>query len=58
MRDLILKQTNENGIMTRPVWRLINSLEIYRDFPFMDLAISKNLEKRIINIPSSPSLME
>jgi len=58
MRDLILKQTNENGIMTRPVWRLINSLEIYRNFPSMDLAISKNLEKRIINIPSSPSLME
>lgn len=58
IRDSILHQTNENVIMTRPVWRLINSLEIYKDFPSMDLSTSKNLEKCIINIPSSASLME
>ena len=56
LRDKILKETNENGIMTRPIWKLMNHLEMFKDCPKMDLSISESLENRVINIPSSAHL--
>jgi dTDP-4-amino-4,6-dideoxygalactose transaminase len=56
-RDLILESTNNTGIMTRPVWELMNDLEPFKGFPSMDLSTSKSLLERIINIPSSPGLV-
>jgi perosamine synthetase len=56
LRDDILEVTNSNGIMTRPVWTLLNKLEMFRDCEKMDLSVSESLEKRIINIPSSACL--
>lgn len=56
-RDEILKKTNDVGIMTRPVWRLLNSLDMYRACPAMPLRVARDLEKRIINIPSSANLL-
>ena len=56
-RDLILESTNNTGIMTRPVWELMNNLEPFKGFPSMDLSTSKSLLGRIINIPSSPGLV-
>lgn len=58
LRDDILKITNENGIMTRPIWKLMNHLEMFKTCPSMDLSVSKSLENRIINIPSSAHLGE
>jgi perosamine synthetase len=55
-RDLILKSTNDTGIMTRPAWELMNDLEPFKGFPSMDLSTAKSLSERIINIPSSPGL--
>ena len=56
-RDLILETTNAAGIMTRPVWVLLNELTPFKDFPCADLTTSQSLSRRIINIPSSPSLI-
>ena len=56
-RDLILEATNAAGIMTRPVWVLLNELTPFKDFPSADLTTSQSLSRRIINIPSSPNLM-
>ena len=56
-RDLILESTNNTGIMTRPVWELMNDLEPFKGFPSMDLSTAKSLYERIINIPSSPGLV-
>jgi len=56
LRDSILKETNENGIMTRPVWKLMSNLKIFEGSPQMDLSVSRSLENRIINIPSSAYL--
>jgi len=53
IRDRILKETNEQGIKTRPLWRLITELEIYKSFHKDDLNNSKQLQDRIINLPSS-----
>jgi len=53
LRDEILAITNENGIMTRPIWTLLNKLEMFKECPKMNLDVSESLEKRVINIPSS-----
>lgn len=57
LRDEVLKATNAVGLMTRPVWELLNTLPMYRDCPSAPLPISQDLARRIINIPSSPQLM-
>jgi len=52
-RDEFLKATNETGVMTRPVWRLLNKLEMYKDCQTDVLENAKWLEDRVVNIPSS-----
>tara|TARA_B110000008_G_scaffold278439_1_gene322212 strand:- start:6776 stop:7915 length:1140 start_codon:yes stop_codon:yes gene_type:complete len=52
-RDVFLKETNENGVLTRPVWTLMNKLNLFKSSQCGDLRNSLQLEKRIINIPSS-----
>jgi len=52
-RDSFLEFTNDNGVMTRPVWELMNRLSIYKDCQTGDLTNSKWLADRIVNIPSS-----
>lgn len=55
-RDEFLKFTNNNGVMTRPVWRLMHKLPMYRRFYCGKLSNSEYFEERIVNIPSSPVL--
>ena len=55
-RDLFLKETNSNGIMTRPTWTLMNKLPMFKDSECDDLKNSEWLEDRIVNIPSSVTL--
>ena len=55
-RDDVLDLTNRNGIMTRPVWTLMHKLPMFKDSPKMDLTTSESIEKRLINISSSPML--
>ena len=55
-RNILLEKTNDAGIMTRPVWTLLNKLEMFKDCPCMDLTCANNLEQRLINIPSSAIL--
>lgn len=52
-RDEFLAYTNERGIMTRPAWKLMNKLLMYKDCQTGDLSNSNWLENRIVNIPSS-----
>jgi len=52
-RDDFLKVTNEAGVMTRPIWRLLNKLKMYKDCRTDALANAQWLEDRIVNIPSS-----
>lgn len=55
-RNIFLEKTNNAGIMTRPVWTLLNKLDMFKDCPCMDNACANNLELRLINIPSSATL--
>ncbi|MDD2384946.1 MAG: LegC family aminotransferase [Sulfurospirillaceae bacterium] len=52
-RDEFLKFTNQNGVMTRPIWRLMNELEMFKDCQKTTLENAKYLEQRVVNIPSS-----
>lgn len=56
-RDPILKATNGAGVMTRPVWILLNELAPFKDCPSMDLKGAQFLSQRLINIPSSSALV-
>jgi len=58
MRDPILLETSQQGIMTRPAWTLMNHLPMFQSCPHMDLSSAESLERRIINIPSSARLAE
>jgi perosamine synthetase len=57
-RDAILQATNQVGLMTRPVWRLMHQLTPFISCPRMDLAAAELLAQQLINIPSSPSLLD
>lgn len=52
-RDAFLKEANSNGVMSRPAWTLMHKLPMFRDSPQGDLAVSKWVEERLVNIPSS-----
>jgi len=52
-RDTLLKATNENGVMTRPIWALMNHLPIYAHCRKGDLTQAEWLEARVVNLPSS-----
>jgi len=52
-RDLFLDTTNSKGIMTRPIWTLMNKLTMFKDSQCGDLTNSEWLEQRVVNIPSS-----
>lgn len=55
-RDEFLTYTNDNNIMTRPAWRLMNKLEMFKNFKCGDLSNATWLEDRLINIPSGVKL--
>jgi perosamine synthetase len=52
-RDIFLEQTNSNGVMTRPIWALMNKLDMFKNCPKSNLTNSEWLEERVVNIPSS-----
>ena len=52
-RDEFLKLTNKNNVMTRPIWKLMSKLPMYKDCQTDGLENSLWLEDRVVNIPSS-----
>ena len=55
-RNLFLDETNSQGIMTRPIWTLMNKLPMFKEAQCGDLTNSEWLENRVVNIPSSVNL--
>lgn len=52
-RNLFLEYTNDNGVMTRPIWKLMTSLRMYKNSQFGNIENAQWLEDRVVNIPSS-----
>lgn len=55
-RDEFLQQTNDAGVMTRPIWQLMNRLDMFKHCLAMDLTNAHWLEERVVNIPSGVRL--
>jgi perosamine synthetase len=52
-RDEFLEYTIGHNVITRPIWRLMNKLVMYKDCQTGNLDNSQYLEDRVVNIPSS-----
>jgi len=52
-RDVFLEKSNSNGIMTRPIWQLVNTMPMFKNCLTSELPNAKWLEERVVNIPSS-----
>lgn len=52
-QQAFLQYTNDNGVMTRPVWCLMNKLEMFKDCQTDELENTIWFEDRVVNIPSS-----
>ena len=55
-RDKFLEETNFNGVMTRPIWILMNKLPMFKGAQCDDLKNSEWLDERVVNIPSGATL--
>lgn len=56
-RDSILSATNDAGLMTRPVWKLMHHLKPYQNCSRAQVPVAESLAQRLINIPSSAGLV-
>jgi perosamine synthetase len=52
-RDAFLVETNAQGVMTRPIWRLMSELPMFKHCQHDGLMNSRWLEERVVNLPSS-----
>jgi perosamine synthetase len=55
-RDDFLKFLNENSVMSRPFWTLMNKLPMYKNCQATNLETAQWLEDRGVNIPSGVRL--
>lgn len=56
VRNSILEQTHRAGFITRPTWKLMHHLPMYSNCPRMPLSTAEQLERSLINLPSSAAL--
>ena len=52
MRDVVLRETNAAGVMTRPIWTLLSQLPMYSNCDSGPLDVSQWLADRVVNVPS------
>ena len=57
-RNTLLEGLNAAGYMARPVWTLMHRLPFHADAPRAPLPVDEDLERRIINLPSSAMLAD
>jgi len=55
-RDAFLKYSNDNGVMTRPAWKLVNEHSMFKDCQSDELPNSRELCNRLVSIPSNAIL--
>jgi len=54
LRDELLEKTNQQGVMTRPIWQLMHRLPMYQQAKKGPLPNAEYFESRVVNLPSSP----
>ncbi|ECO8847504.1 aminotransferase LegC [Campylobacter coli] len=53
LRNIFLEECLKNNIFVRPIWKSLPSLKAFQNCQSDELINTKNLEKRLINLPSS-----
>lgn len=53
-RDNFLETTNNAGVMTRPAWQPMHSLDMFSSFLSGPMGVTEMIASRLVNIPSSP----
>lgn len=56
-RNELLTQLNEAKVMVRPIWQLMHRLPMFANSMRDDLHNSEYIEARLINLPSSPTVL-
>jgi len=54
----VLEAAHAEGLLLRPVWRLLHQLPMYAEAPRGRLAVAEDQACRLLNLPSSPQLLE
>uniref|UniRef100_UPI0040476895 LegC family aminotransferase n=1 Tax=Algoriphagus sp. TaxID=1872435 RepID=UPI0040476895 len=54
-RDIFLKYSNDNSVMTRPVWQPMHLLEMFRKSDATKMDNTNWISERLVNLPSSVS---
>lgn len=57
-QQAFLQETNDNGVMTRPVWELMNRLPMFENCGHDSLENTVWFADRVVNIPSSVRLCD
>jgi len=57
-RDEFLQFTNNNGVMTRPTWALMNRLSMFKNAICSNVEHAEGIENRLVNLPSSVRVHE
>ncbi|MGN1158457.1 MAG: DegT/DnrJ/EryC1/StrS family aminotransferase [Agathobacter sp.] len=55
-QQAFLQYTNDNGVMTRPIWELMNRLPMFENCETDHLTNTRMFADRMVNIPSSVRL--
>ena len=58
LKEKILEKANNLGFSIRPIWKPLHKLDKFKLCPRMEMKITENLEKRILNLPSSVYLLK
>lgn len=52
-QDAFLELANKQGVMTRPIWQLMNTLPMFANCQTGDLSNAQYFEQHVVNLPSS-----
>ena len=53
-RDTFLEKTNQNGVMTRPLWQPMHVLPMYSGCARTRLDVAESIAGQLVTLPSSP----
>jgi perosamine synthetase len=51
-KEFFLAETNQKGVMTRPLWALMPTLKMFSSNQCTDLAVAQGVFDRLVNLPS------
>ena len=58
LREELLHAAHSAGLLLRPVWKMLHQLPMYVSAPRGALPVAEDQSKRLVNLPSSPQLLQ